>query len=76
MDCNDCSQWVTVAVPNAYGDGYGGNFSYCQLKQRGVGCPYDECDRDDCQRDRDSCVDCFEGSLYRSPAQPDWREPL
>ncbi len=33
-----------------------------------------ECHRDDCQQDKDNCVDCFGGDKYKSPDQPDMRE--
>ena len=34
----------------------------------------EQCKHDDCQADKDYCCDCCDGSLYRSPDQPDWRE--
>lgn len=29
---------------------------------------------DDCQQDKDRCVDCFEGELYKSPDLPNPKE--
>ncbi len=34
----------------------------------------DNCNKDDCQQDHDLCVDCVDGSKYRSPDQPDLKE--
>ena len=34
----------------------------------------EQCNRDDCQADKDYCCDCNEGDLYKSPDQPDPRE--
>jgi len=46
-----------------------------ELVIKAADCPNSPpCERDDCQMDKDYCCDCNDGSLYRSPDQPDWRE--